>query len=230
MFLVSAKHVLFKNSLETHTAELRLTALDFALKDRVYFQIDCTTLFADGNLLKHSNADVAVARIATLEKIAEGKPHSGKYDILEMPGLAGTCPTIENWNVAGLFREDTKLLKDVQLGDDIFLLGYPTSLADLDFFEKSTPLLRTGIVAGIVNDAHVVIDCPVYFGNSGGFVLEKRAQGEVAIGVASRMVPFRENLFSMEFQRQVGTRYENSGYSIVEPMDRVFDLISQLTG
>jgi hypothetical protein len=39
------------------------------------------------------------------------------------------------------------------------------------------------------------------------------------------MVPFVEELWSKQFKAQTGVRYENSGYTIVEPMDRIFDLL-----
>jgi hypothetical protein len=39
------------------------------------------------------------------------------------------------------------------------------------------------------------------------------------------MVPFVEELWSKQFKVQTGVRYENSGYSLVEPMDRVEELL-----
>jgi hypothetical protein len=39
------------------------------------------------------------------------------------------------------------------------------------------------------------------------------------------MVPFIEELWSKQFNVLVGMRHENSGYSIVEPMDRILELL-----
>jgi hypothetical protein len=70
----------------------------------------------------------------------------------------------------------------------------------------------------------------VYFGNSGGLVVEVTETGPSArqfpaIGIAVQMIPFIEELWSAQFKTQAGLRYENSGYSLVEPMDRVNELI-----
>jgi hypothetical protein len=45
------------------------------------------------------------------------------------------------------------------------------------------------------------------------------------IGIATEMIPFVEELWSKQFNKQVGVRYENSGYAIVEPMDRILELL-----
>ncbi|AHY56839.1 hypothetical protein BJS_08104 [Bradyrhizobium japonicum SEMIA 5079] len=225
-YLISAKHVLFKDSVETHRDALKIIALDAKTNKNVSYEIDCSQLFADGNLRKHSNADVAIARIANLNKReSQTDPGFINYGMSLVPGL---IEDTKDSSIIGMNPAIAARIDNVKLGSDILLLGYPTSLADPDFFEKSTPLLRTGVVAGIIGNAKIVIDCPVYFGNSGGLVLRAdTSEPFTAIGVASRMVPFRENIYSAEFRRQVGTRFENSGYAIVEPMDRVFDLMDE---
>lgn len=225
VYLVSAKHVLFKDSIETYSAHIELTALDSeTLKDKVSFRLDSRLLVSDGNLRKHSKADVAIARIASL------RPHEQPERGYHMSTTAGvTVTSTQPWNVTGLKSKDLIGIADVQIGTDILLFGYPTSLAGPDFFEKSTPLLRTGIVAGLVDDLQIIVDCPVYFGNSGGLVLGEQDTRFAGMGVASRMIPFKENLYSAEFRRQVGTRFENSGYAIVEPMDRVFELLGEFS-
>jgi hypothetical protein len=47
------------------------------------------------------------------------------------------------------------------------------------------------------------------------------------IGLVSQIVPFVEELHSVQYKRTVGLRYENSGYSIVEPMDRGQELVAR---
>ncbi|UPJ56239.1 hypothetical protein [Bradyrhizobium sp. 192] len=228
VFLVSAKHVLFKDSLTTFSTPLALTALDSkTLKDKIVFEVDCERLFADGNLIKHSSADVAVARIATME---DGEDATASHFRLKDVAGVQVDANNEGWSIMGTDIEESTKLDGVKIGSATLLLGFPTSLAAPEFFEKNTPLLRTGIVAGKVKEAQIVIDCPVYFGNSGGLVLQDDPDRSrfTAIGVASRMVPFQENLYSAEFRRQVGTRFENSGYSLVEPVDRVIELIDEV--
>lgn len=232
VYLVSAKHVLFKDSTETYTKPVIVSAADTDnIKQFVGFEMDCVRMVGDGNLLKHATADVAVARLARLmPKMPPAKAAGHEtFRMVAAPGIAAP-ENAPSHNVTGLDKPDTTMFDNVQIGSDILLFGYPTSLAGPDFFEKNVPLLRTGIVAGKINDRQIVIDCPVYFGNSGALVVERLPSGDVkGIGVASRMVPFKENLYSAEFRRQVGTRYENSGYAIVEPMDRVLEVISEFT-
>jgi hypothetical protein len=121
------------------------------------------------------------------------------------------------------------MFHDVTVSNDLFLFGYPTSLASNAQLDRSTPLLRRGIVAGKTEDQRLVIDCPVYFGNSGGLVMDvnecPNGRTYRGIGIATEMVPFTEELWSKQFKKQVGVRYENSGYAIVEPMDRILELL-----
>jgi hypothetical protein len=125
-------------------------------------------------------------------------------------------------------RENCHRLSEVGVGNSVWLYGYPTSLAN-DDLDLKTPLLRAGIVAGITKRYQIVLDCPSYFGNSGGLATELVGEDHFGIGVAIKMIPFAEKLYSREF-KQVGIRYENSGYSLIEPMDRVFELVDEIKG
>ena len=89
--------------------------------------------------------------------------------------------------------------------------------------------MRSGIIAGLTENGEIVIDCPVYYGNSGGLVINPGPGfAFAAIGVASRMVPYVEKTYSPRFEGPVAIRHENSGYAIVEPMDRVFEVIEEI--
>jgi hypothetical protein len=58
-------------------------------------------------------------------------------------------------------------------------------------------------------------------------IIESPGQTRIrGIGIAVEMVPFVEELWSKQYKTQTGLRYENSGYSIVEPMDRILDVVS----
>jgi hypothetical protein len=95
---------------------------------------------------------------------------------------------------------------------------------------NTRPLLRKGIVAGKDGTRkHIIIDCPVYKGNSGGLAVEAEQIGLVnrkfkPIGVVVEIVPFVEQYESRQYG-YVNTSIENSGYAFVEPMDRIKDLI-----
>lgn len=114
-----------------------------------------------------------------------------------------------------------KRFNDVLEGNRIFMFGYPTSITRSPHLEISKPLLRKGIVAGknpILNT--IVLDCPSFYGNSGGLVLEREDKEDgktyfLAIGLVSCLVPFE------------GSWFENSGYSIAVSMDVVEELIAK---
>jgi len=85
--------------------------------------------------------------------------------------------------------------------------------------ETKLPLLRKGIVAGKNESLDaIILDCPAYGGNSGGLVMEAEKVGSGmnlrAIGIITNFVPF------------TGNWLQNSGYSIVVPMNFVDELIT----
>jgi hypothetical protein len=133
-----------------------------------------------------------------------------------------------NKNIISVDSEATRLLADIKIGNDIYLLGYPMSLAlkDEKLFDYTKPLLRKGIVAGkYVNQNTFIIDCPSYFGNSGGPIIELGEDNYYrTIGLVSRYIPYvvewkntREHISNKEFT--------NSGFTVCVPMDAVFNLI-----
>jgi hypothetical protein len=221
MYLVTACHVLFKNNLELYPGTIRLTSLASDFTSKAHFELDGAQLLANGTLKKHPTSDVAVCKIANLASATN-------RDMNLLPGVTFT-PLPANALVMGLAIAGTRKIQDVTISNDVFLFGYPTSLGRNAQLDQSKPLLRKGIVAGKTDDSRLVIDCPVYFGNSGGLVVEVAvgppATSFIGIGIATEMVPFVEELWSKQFKTQTGVRYENSGYTIVEPMDRIFDLL-----
>lgn len=93
------------------------------------------------------------------------------------------------------------------------------------FLDIKLPLLRKGIIAGKNTVLKIIVlDSPVYQGNSGGLVLEvERECGQEnykAIGVITNLVPFTKD---------DSEKFQNSGYSVAVPMDSVLELISDTT-
>jgi hypothetical protein len=224
LYLVTARHVLFKDHTQYHSGRVDLTALASDLKSKINFELDCATLFPNGDLKRHHTADVAVCKLANYVSATDRTSSL-------VPGVkyvTGALPP--GAQLLGLPVDGIQRIDDVYVSNSIFLFGYPTSLSRTNAsLDKSKPLLRTGIVAGKTDDGKIVIDCPVYFGNSGGLVIEV-AEGDrglwyPGIGIAVQMIPFVEELWSKQFKSQVGTRYENSGYALVEPMDRILELL-----
>jgi hypothetical protein len=223
-YLVSARHVLFNDHLQYHSGKVTLRSLASDFISKISYELDCATLFADGNLKKHPSADVAVCKIANYPSATDRTT----YLVPGVTYLSGTLPP--GAQMMGLSVDATRSIDDVYTSNSIFLLGYPTSLSRASAsLDKEMPLLRTGIIAGKTENGKIVIDCSVYFGNSGGLVIEvvESQQGlrYLGAGIAVEMIPFAEELWSKQFKAHVGTRYENSGYAVVEPMDRVLELL-----
>lgn len=158
----------------------------------------------------------------------KGKNMSAKF-------LSGvTAGSVDRPHLVGLTQENTTSFDKVGISNDVILFGYPTSLGNKLQLDPALPLLRRGMVAGKTEDRRIVIDCPVYFGNSGGLVVEVDQHRPGAytfngIGIAVEMIPFVEELWSKQFRIQSGVRHENSGYTIVEPFDRITELVADLS-
>lgn len=126
--------------------------------------------------------------------------------------------------------------ENVAPGDDAFLFGYPKSLkliGDLNGgyydYDYDKPLLRKGIIAGIDRKLKtIIIDCPVFQGNSGGPVYELNLiNGKSGvIGIVTRSV-LNVQVSENHYYRQKNLTFENSGYSVVVPIDFAIELMKQ---
>lgn len=215
--LVTAKHVLFDAQGRLKSQEARLTSYRNNVRSILHANLE--QLNQDGNIRSHAVSDVAVVRIATKE------PEGGQAQ------LANGCVNVEAGDgILGAPVGFVSRFADVLISNDVYVFGYPNSIStpQLDQIDKSRPLLRKGIVAGTNTiNSTIIIDCPVYQGNSGGLVLQVHRQGLGnalrVIGVVASMIPFVEKMLSVEYQF-VNTNIENSGYAVVTPMDPVLEL------
>ena len=211
-FLVTAKHVLFDpvtKQLNAPSATLISYSRDLADTTKNIIKLDLTVLQADKDLVSRPSVDVVVVKVFD----AGDSTPKGRL-ITTRAGV-----TVASFAALGVLGVDSKAVKrfdQVLTGNDVMVFGYPTSLG----------LLRKGIVAG-TNPAtkFLVLDCPVYFGNSGGPVLELDRQSFGTklsiIGVVDQYVPFVQQAGSQTIAMQVQT---NSGYSLAIPMDSVLEL------
>lgn len=219
LWLVTARHVLFRSGLELYPGNATVTILAENLTDKLVLELDCPQLLQENHLRKHNNADVAVVSIGPLD--AE--------TFILRPGITRIGGAVPNHTrIIGLDIQFALNSAAVGVSNDIYHFGYSSSLGK-DQLDPAYPLLRKGIVAGKTPAGVIVIDCPTYFGNSGGLVVQHEVVGMQhqvrGIGIATEMVPFVEELWSKQYKVQTGVRYENSGYSLVEPMDRVRELL-----
>jgi hypothetical protein len=133
-------------------------------------------------------------------------------------------------SVVVVLSSNLKKFDQVLESNEVFLLGYPNSLGSTGQIEIKRPLLRKGIVAG-KNYANrtIIVDCPVYFGNSGGLTIEveeiesgKRKFS--IIGIVTQYIPFIERLQSLQMG-YTNMNMENSGYGVVVPADVIQEII-----
>lgn len=125
---------------------------------------------------------------------------------------------------------------NVDISEDVVVSGFPSSLnayPDIvsPLYESDWPLLRKGIVSGKNNvTRQIVIDVPVFPGNSGGPVILVRQNNLTTkttyiIGIVLEFIPFVSKSRE-EHQMVTNVNIANSGYTIVEPADTFLALVS----
>lgn len=223
LFFVTARHVLFDivDPVEPlrHTAA-QLISYDLKISDEqpIVLGVD----LSKAKVRKNTDKDIAILELGDAINEAAQVKFSASVKL-------SNCP--EGANITVVPSGHLKRFNDVLISNEVFILGYPNSLSDPEIpqIESDRPLLRKGIVAGLnkVNET-IILDCPVYFGNSGGLAIEIEETGIGSkkfhvIGVVSEFVPFVERLQSIQLG-YVNRNYENSGYSVAVPIDTILDL------
>lgn len=242
-FLVTAKHVLFDpatNRLRSDSLELISYPREIKDVRRNVLALDLVVLKNGGNIKAHSSEDVVVIRVASVTPapaeigaqpnlVAPLQPNTVNGMLSFLPGV--TVKETVGHFVGVSIKDGIKTFAEVLVGNDVMMFGYPTSLAlipnpKIDF---QRPLLRKGIVAGEhPQQRSIILDCPSYQGDSGGPILELESEFPTqtyrVIGVMSAFVPFADTWKNEHFN-YVNTTLQNSGYSVVTPMDFVLELI-----
>lgn len=224
VYLVTAKHVLFKedtNSLFSNEMKIRCYSnLNGEVSETPYiFQLDLGGLLKTGNLRTGKKSDIVLIKF--------GSANENKISLVsEIKEIEKSCGIFVLYDFA-----KSRKFKDVEVTNEVFVLGYPTSLTGI---EHNTPLARRGIIAGKNNkEKTLILDCPVYGGNSGGLVLE--VNNEVTnganihlVGIVVRFVPFIDQWQNSRFPTLINSSFQNSGYSIALSVDYIYDLISEI--
>jgi len=228
IFLVTAKHVLFddKGVLKAHKARIISQAKEINDDSQGIDDIDIDILNNSKNIYFHPEKDVAAVKVADIT------PGTMPKSYIAEPILGVTRIQKTNTGIVSVAQDSVLLLKDVLVSNDIFLYGYPLSigLQESPQFVPTKPLLRKGIVASINKDqGTIILDCPVYYGNSGGPVVQitRHDHGihHGVIGVVSQFIPYVENWVNTK-NNVSHTEISNSGYSVVVAMDYVFEILS----
>ena len=135
--------------------------------------------------------------------------------------------------ILGANPDMIKKFPDVLIGNEIILFGFPTSLGIQDYpqIDYRRPLLRKGIVAGKNEENKtLILDCATHFGNSGGPVIEVEHNSVTEtrfsiIGMVVEYIPVQASDTYGAKKKVRISRTENSGYSVVLPMDVILEMI-----
>lgn len=223
-YLVTARHVLFdKASGAFHAPQVILTSYsrDPTEATKNIFTFDLTGLLAAGHIKSDAVKDVAVVRYGISD------PASHVMDVVPGVTVKSTAPL----GIVGVGMSTVRLYDKVMTANEVYLFGYPVSLGipQIPQIDYARPLLRKGIVAG-KNDVRrtIILDCPVYPGNSGGPVMEVEEQALARrffiIGVMLEFVPTLHPLIGPP-TAQGSNVLANSGYSVAAAMDDVMQLV-----
>lgn len=232
LYIVTARHVLFINKkikkedpdnfvLISNKLTITSYSRDISIVKPIISEIVFSELSKE-NIKFSPDNDVAIIKIAKLiytPGILGRKINFEKgYNILDKPD--------GDQGLVGVPQEYFKIFEKVLIANDVIIFGYPSSLGNGTEIEYGKPLLRKGIVAGKnFKNRTIIIDCPSYQGNSGGLVIEIGPDRKTeAIGIISGFIPFIEITESLHFKYR-NSSIENSGYSIVVPIDTILSLI-----
>jgi len=189
-FLITAKHVLFTDNgqLKDELIVVSTKKFDSIEIDTLMFNIDCTKseIFYDFNI----DACAILLNFGLDENNAITMIQKGTHPLLAIESTK------------------TRPLKEVQIANEVILIGFPTSLAfaNTAFFD--------------------ITDCSAYFGNSGGPVIEIGRDGEMrVIGLVSRYIPFITEWRNNRETSISNVEYSNSGYSVCIPIDAIYGMI-----
>jgi len=212
-FLITARHVLFDNDkLRCETLIISSQNSRGQIDDSKMFELDMTK----AQVIDSKTDDIAAIPFGSIEK-SDFNEH---ISIVQ----EGNSKTFS------ISHKQTRLLEEIGMANDVYLVGFPTSLIfqNSKHFDPGKPLLRKGIIAGInTEDNTFIIDCSAYYGNSGGPVLELCEDNALRIiGIVSRYIPFVIEWKNNREMSVTHTEFLNSGYSVCVPINAVFKLIN----
>lgn len=211
LYLVTAKHVLYneENQLRCNSVVMTSQKIRGIETDSRIIEIDMQT----AQVFASAVEDVAIV-------------------LLEIDSVPEACVTIVQegtLETLSLEINNPKNINEVDIASNVLLVGFPTSLIfqETKYFDISRPLLRKGIIAGFNQaDNTFIIDCPSYYGNSGGPVLlEEENSSYLLIGLVSRYIPFMVTWKNNRESSITHTEFSNSGYSVCIPISAVITLI-----
>jgi hypothetical protein len=226
VYFATARHVVLNpNTNIPYGDSLTLISYreDVENDDKIVLKVSIKSALSSGNLKFDPATDILIIKIATLHFINS----SGFASVNYMPFCfrSGTSSRINSWSIENILK-----FESIEAGREIYIIGYPQSLGLQGKFDLDRPLYRRGIIAGKDKKFHRIIgDAAVYFGNSGGMVLElyydkNGAPSMQLIGLVSEYIPFNDRLFDLQGNLR-NVDLKNSGYSVIVPADEIIDMV-----
>ena len=225
IYLITASHVFFKKEqndkikLRSKKASLLSYPSDLNWSKPQKFELNLENLHQEKSLQYDDVNDIAIVQMT----------QDGSH-------LVNGVKKLTDSEIVIVPLEHIKLYDEVLVGNDVYISGFPASLGlkkqkQIDY---NRPLLRKGIIAG-KNDSKktITIDCASYGGNSGGPVIEvepidERTHNIRVIGIITQFVPYAKKWINLQ-DRLVNVEFENSGYTVVVPMDPILELINKFS-
>jgi S1-C subfamily serine protease len=232
-YFVTAKHVLFDDAGTLVADEVVLTSYsrDPKVLEPNVIHLDLKTMSTLGYVRPHKTRDVLVLKVATGDSFRPGKD----TDVHMVGGVRFRA--MARTGILGAASDTLTRYDDVLVGNEVFVFGYPTSIGltlpppQVPQLDPSRPLIRKGIVAGLNPSLRtIILDCPIYLGNSGGPVLQVEDLGLsnkrfLIIGVISEFVPYVDKWINQNL-RYENLNIGNSGYSVATPADYILELLA----
>lgn len=166
-----------------------------------------------------------------------------KTDVIALQITPGTL--INDKSIWGAFDlQDNSLTLEmmkqtgIEEGNLVYALGFPLGIVDI----IKAPICRLGCISRI-SDAFIrqkefpeyLVDAEAFPGNSGGPIINRpefiSVEGTPTnatanlIGIVSGYLPYRETLYSRQTGNDRMIQEENSGLTIVHPVDRIKEVV-----
>ena len=226
LFLITAKHVIYKKH-DKNELILYGESITILAKDRNHTKINPIKINVDLNQAKIEIADKVDLCGILLADLNKHPKQNGAGKVIFSKGikLSGEIK-FTTVNKKSLVSFD-----EIQPSNDVFVLGYPVSIGSKTNpqIDYDQPLLRKGIVAGKNHKSKtIILDCPIYPGNSGGLAIQVGCSKPGIIGIVTEFIPFFEIMYSLQHKYK-NLNLENSGYSVLIPANHILDLINKFS-
>jgi len=220
VYLITAKHVLYDKQglLWDNNMEILFQSFNDPSKNSrciIDLKLNVPTY--------HKSGDVAVIQLGKVDNISA----DGTIKFSENIGVEFIDELI--FTPIAAVEKLLVRFKKLSVGSDIYIIAYPTSLGILSSpqIDNSQPLLRKGIIANFNHHlSTIILDCPVYQGNSGAPVIQVINHTLQIVGIISQYVPYQQTWINYRDQI-TNVEHMNSGYSIATTIDDMLELISQ---